>query len=64
MKACAFSFFHRVDELIAKIDVRAFRSKQPQPFLSNGPVRATIKVLQGDVHMVTVNLAVRYKVKR
>lgn len=63
MEACAFGFFHGVDELVPKRNVRAFRSKQPQPFVSDGPVRATIKVLQGNVHAVTVNLAVNCKVK-
>lgn len=63
MESCAFGFLHSVNELVPERDVRTFRSKQPQPFVSNGPVRATIEILQGDIHTVTVNLAVNYKVK-
>lgn len=63
-KTHALGLLDGLDLLMADAKVGVRRREDGETFVGGPPVGATVEVLQGDLHMVTINLIAPCKVKR
>ncbi len=64
VKTHALGLLDGLDLLMADAKVGARRREDGETFVGDPPVGATVEVLQGDLHMATVDLIAHCKVKR